>query len=465
MAALVKGLSGSATFRSPAGSWAMLSRISGGGRRCRVLGRRLSLKHGRCAVRDRTLEDWLDALGVTAAKAKAGIPCPLCGGTDRFHVQRGTRGQAVIGGCRICSKPLYPDIAYAVFGDSDRDSRRPAARPTHSVSRPSDLDAAQRAYARRCWESAEWTPNSPSHPTRRWLWSRQGRDAKGPSLWWAELPPPPVVRYLAAFPAPGYPLDGGKPWIPQGPALVTLLAPPSAWIAAWPGIPDVHAVQLIPLDSEGRPRMNDGAKIAKRTLGASGGCCLVVGNPAPNSEGLIVVEGLADGLALAARREQTLMVTCTTPPASGPVLDYAATWAAVQLHGDKDGPGQVAAAKLKGALLARGVSVESLIFDGFKDAAAYAEAGNEPLADLSGAYADDVAAMSADLQSEGLPKHEAQRRAALCCIAPDAPRTPPVERPRQPAPTDTPVMAEKAAQGPPGAARQGGLAGMPTRSH
>ena len=80
------------------------------------------------------------------------------------------------------------------------------------------------------------------------------------------------------------------------------------------------------------------------------------------------------------------------------------------------------------------MKVESLIFDGFKDAAAYAEAGNERLADLSGAYADDVAAMSADLQSEGLPKHEAQRQAALCCIGPDAPRTPPVERPNPPAP-------------------------------
>ena len=425
-------------------------------------------------MRDRTLEDWLDALGVTAAKAKAGIPCPLCGGTDRFHVQRGTRGQAVIGGCRQCSKPLYPDIARAVFGDSEHVSRRPVARrsdprptPTmpRNVSGPSDLAAAQRAYARRCWEAAEWTPTAPSHPARRWLWNRQGPDAPGPSLWWGELPPPPVVRYLAAFPAPGYPLDGGKPWIPQGPALVTLLAPPSAWIAAWPDIPDVHAVQLIPLDSEGRPRMKDGAKMPKRTLGASGGCCAVVGNPAPNSDGLIVVEGLADGLALSARREQTLMVTCTTPRASGPVLEYAKTWAAVQLHSDKDGPGQVAAAKLKGTLLARGVKVESLIFDGFKDAAAYAEAGNERLADLSGAYDDDVAAMSADLQSEGLPKHEAQRLAALCCIGPDAPRTPPVERLNPPAPTDTPIVAEKAAQGPPGAARQGGLGGMPTRSH
>ena len=115
--------------------------------------------------------------------------------------------------------------------------------------------------------------------------------------------------------------------------------------------------------------MNNGAKLPKRTLGASGGCCAVAGNPAPNSDGLIVVEGLADGLALAARREQTIMVTCTTPRASGPVLEYAATWASVQLHGDKDGPGQVAAAKLKGALLARGVTVESLIFDGFEDAA------------------------------------------------------------------------------------------------
>ena len=177
-------------------------------------------------MRDRTLEDWLDALRVKTAKAKSGIPCPLCGGTDRFHLQRGTRGQAVIGGCRQCSKPLYPDIARAVFGDSEHDSRRPVSRPpslprTTKVARPSDLAAAQRAYARRCWESAEWTPDSPSHPTRRWLWNRQGRDAKGPSLWWADLQPPPVVRYLAAFPAPGYPLDGGKPWIPQGPALVT----------------------------------------------------------------------------------------------------------------------------------------------------------------------------------------------------------------------------------------------------
>ena len=250
-----------------------------------------------------------------------------------------------------------------------------------------------------------------------------------------------------SIPASGYPLDGRDPWLPQGPALVTLLAPPSAWVAAWPSIPDVHAVQLIPLDSEGRPRMNNGAKLPKRTLGASGGCCTVVGNPAPNADGLIVVEGLADGLALAARREQTLMVTCTTPRAVGPVLDYAATWAAVQLHGDKDGPGQVAAAKLKGALLARGVSVESLIFDGFEDAAAYAEAGNEPLADLSGTYDDDVAAMSADWQAEGLPKHEAQRRAALCCIAPDAPRTPPVERPRQPAPTGYPCNGRKSRTG------------------
>ena len=163
--------------------------------------------------------------------------------------------------CTLTSPAPSSETPSATLGVPYR-ARRPLPRTT-KVARPSGLAAAQRAYARRCWESADWTPNSPSHPTRRWLWSRQGRDAAGPSFWWAELPPPPVVRYLTAFPAPGYPLDGGKPWIPQGPALVTLLAPPSAWIAAWPSIPDVHAVQLIPLDSEGRPRMNDGAKIAQ----------------------------------------------------------------------------------------------------------------------------------------------------------------------------------------------------------
>ena len=51
MAALVKGLSGSATFRIPAGSWVMRGRISGGGRRCRMLGRRRNLKQRSCAVR------------------------------------------------------------------------------------------------------------------------------------------------------------------------------------------------------------------------------------------------------------------------------------------------------------------------------------------------------------------------------------------------------------------------------
>ena len=48
MVALVKGISGSATFRSPAGSWAMrvayasdsMVALVKGGRRCRMLGRR-----------------------------------------------------------------------------------------------------------------------------------------------------------------------------------------------------------------------------------------------------------------------------------------------------------------------------------------------------------------------------------------------------------------------------------------
>ena len=222
-------------------------------------------------MRDRTLEDWHDALGVTAAKAKSRYSLPVMWWwqDDRFHVQRGTRGQAVIGGCRQCSKPLYPDFARAVFGDSEHDSRRPVSRP------PSLAADNEGPPVHRAWPppSAPMRADAGNPPTgRRTLRvtrraagcgvvkaaMRRGRRSGGRSSrrrpWCAisQHSPRPATRSTA-----------GKPWIPQGPALVTLLAPPSAWIAAWPSIPDVHAVQLIPLDSEGRPRMNDGAKIAQ----------------------------------------------------------------------------------------------------------------------------------------------------------------------------------------------------------
>ena len=318
----------------------------------------------------------------TAARAAKHGPPALAGiGVDLADAR------AAVVGCRGCDGPIS-EWEKAVFGDSENGPRaggngagRPRTPPRPVKAAPGrpgaavgPSDADRRAYAVRVWESATWIPKSPSHPARRWLWNRQGADKPGPSLWWESLIPlPPVVHFLEALPADGWPF-GGNPW--PGPALVVLLAPPSAWVSAWPRIPQPHAVQLVFVDSEGRPR-----DPGKRTIGDSAGCCAIIGNPAPmpNLDGLIVCEGLADGLALASRTWEAVLVTAGRPQDSGPVFEHADGWHAVKVHADADGPGRLAALDTVRALAQRGVDAKPVTLGGFKDAAALAESGQAPL--------------------------------------------------------------------------------------
>ena len=96
-------------------------------------------------MRDRTLEDWLDALRVKTAKAKSGIPCPLCGGDDRFHVQRGTRGQGRHRRVSAMLEATLPRLCPAPSLETPSTTpRRPVSRPpslprTTKVARPSGL--------------------------------------------------------------------------------------------------------------------------------------------------------------------------------------------------------------------------------------------------------------------------------------------------------------------------------------
>ena len=271
---------------------------------------------------------------------------------------------------------------------------------------PSDAD--RRAYAMRVWEdskaAAEDFPLPPSNsPARKWLRAR--------NLWWESLGPPPMVRWCARLPSKGWPY-GGPP--PTSGALVVLLAPPSAWVLAWPDLPAPSAVQCVFVGPDGAP-----ISLGKMTYGVRAGAVGLIGLPAPSIDGLIVCEGLADGLALAARRWETVAFTCTTPSASGPVLEYSKTWDAVTVYADADGPGRRPARQLLGVLKGRGVAAEAVQLRGFKDAAAYAEAGNEPLADLAAARAD-VLDLAAAHEADGLPRWEALRRAALTIAPPEA---------------------------------------------
>lgn len=80
---------------------------------------------------DRDPKEWLAALGSDWGKrVGAGEwagPCPVCGGTDRFHVRAGNHRAAIVG-CRAgCS---FEALAEAVFGAVERSSapRRPTGR-------------------------------------------------------------------------------------------------------------------------------------------------------------------------------------------------------------------------------------------------------------------------------------------------------------------------------------------------
>ena len=408
---------------------------------------------------ERTPEEWAEAAGLKREGRDYVGPCPLCGGTDRFHVKAG-RVRAAVVGCRGCDGPISK-WEKAVFGDSENGPRaggngagRPRTPPRPVKAAPGrpgaavgPSDADRRAYAVRVWESATWIPKSPSHPARRWLWNRQGADKPGPSLWWESLIPlPPVVHFLEALPADGWPFAGTPGQ-----------APP--WWCCWPlrrrgcphgrAFPQPHAVQLVFVDSEGRPR-----DPGKRTIGDSAGCCAIIGNPAPmpNLDGLIVCEGLADGLALASRTWEAVLVTAGRPQDSGPVFEHADGWRAVKVHADADGPGRLAALDTVRALAQRGVDAKPVTLGGFKDAAALAESGQAPLVDLA-PYAADVDALAAGWLADGFPKWAARRLAALCCGGPG-------EAPEAPGPTETPSAPEKAPTGRTGAA-QPQLDGMP----
>ena len=74
----------------------------------------------------------------------------------------------------------------------------------------------------------------------------------------------------------------------------------------------------------------------------------------------------------------------------------------IRLSGVARNPANGFPARPLGVLKGRGVAAEAVQLRGFKDAAAYAEAGNEPLADLAAARAD-VLDLAAAHEAGGAP--------------------------------------------------------------
>ena len=124
----------------------------------------------------------------------------------------------------------------------------------------------------------------------RWLCRR--------SLWRADVPLPQTLR-----------------WVPRGSGgtLVALAGSCDRWRVCWPRLPECGAVQRIPVGADGT---GDGAK---KSLGLMYGAVMVIGDPGPGHGSALVCEGVADGLALAARSVDTVVVVFGTSAMEGAV--------------------------------------------------------------------------------------------------------------------------------------------------
>ena len=270
----------------------------------------------------------------------------------------------------------------------------PASPPAQPAPRRNRTDTAnlarRRTDTRRIWETSTAIPLDGEHPARRWATRR--------NLWHDAFPVPSALRWLDAA---GFPTWGDWPSPDTAGAIIALIAPPEAWVAAWTGLPEVAAVQILPVRSDG-----DGGGLEKRTRGEPRDGVCIFGNPRPEDaqDPAHVTEGIADALALSSRYPGPAVAAIGT---SGLASVALATWLAsldtgTVIVADADPvnprtgqrPGQVAAGKLRWRIQQQGGSATARWPTAGKDFADLA-AGDPfpPLDDAFGDYASTIREM------------------------------------------------------------------------
>ncbi len=339
-------------------------------------------------------------------------PCPLCGGEDRFHVGRGTKGADVLAYCRHCTpenasaraewlkglvQHLFPHEQRwrTLYGPKTR-PRRPHTRASRGNARRKPQEGPRAARERN--GRSDRTPSTPNaapaddtasdsavacpecggpsvsdrktgkpkqcgtcRARRMWADARPvSMDPDTPARRWAALrnlwspgdPFPPSLRWLA--------------WRDGGGSLVACFAPLGDWLA---GDPEPTGVQLIHIAPNGQPR-RDREGLDKRSHGTIGGSVVLVGESLSDAGRIHVAEGVADALAVAAREEGAVIATGGTTGFQRLAPDLARLRIPVTIWPDGDPEGRRAAQRLAGALRARCVVVSlARVPDGLDPAA------------------------------------------------------------------------------------------------
>lgn len=274
--------------------------------------------------------------------------------------------------------------------------RRP---PAPQQRRPAQGDGQAKGVsdlALRIWRNAKSIPSGAAHPARLWVAARQ--------LWRTDVPLPAALRWSSFSKGPAR----------EGGAIVACFAPLDAWRTARPSPPTPTAVECIFIDGSGRPTLDrseerDGR--SKRTYGARLGTACVIGEAVLDGS-VAVVEGVADGLAVAARRPSPVVVCAGTAGLRNDALaDALAQAQVVDIFADNEenGAGVDAAHHLRESLSLRGTTANVLMNDLFKDAADVASRG-APFPDVDG---DLLAEEAERWRSDGKSSDEAFRLASI----------------------------------------------------
>ena len=243
--------------------------------------------------------------------------------------------------------------------------------------------------------------DAPDHPIRAWMRRR--------NLWRDELPLPPSLRWIPAD-APVF----RRAHSGVG-AIAFPLAPIDAWRESYPEAPPPTAVQLICIDTEGERadyENGQGRRVDKPKFGNARLAVWAIGDI--RGESVVICEGAADALALAARDPDTVVATLTTPRPPVAWRDALSVFEMVTLWPDMDEldkrgrrPGLDAAIALTQARKLARQSIDLMGVDIGKDAA---DAARE--APLGAIDVQELHKFAQELEAEGMVRFEALRYAS-----------------------------------------------------
>ena len=273
---------------------------------------------------------------------------------------------------------------------------------------PRSRTAGRKVTDRRGRDTLRWirsqavpVADSPDHPIRAWMRRR--------NLWRSDLPLPPFLRWI-----PSDALVFRRTHSGIG-AIAFPLAPINAWRENYPNTPQPSAVQLVCIDANGERadyENSQGRRVDKPKFGNARLAVWAVGDVRGDS--IIVCEGAADALALAARNPEPVIATLTTPRPALAWRDEISVFSSVTLWPDMDvedqqgrRPGLDSTKALAVARKLDGQSVEVVGVDIGKDAA---DAARE--APLGRIDKDELNKFATELRAEGMTEFEALRYAS-----------------------------------------------------